>query len=185
MKVISSTLPKKIVGGDVLQWTDIYSVAISSTALLQYYFTQANSTNKLFVDGVAVTSIQYDFEATLPDTPATYLYQQKLVGSNGAITLRQGLIEVTPNYATTTNLDYRSDAQKLLDIVEEAIKARIEGGAVKEYEIAGRRLDRYPLTDLLALRSQLQKEVAQEKRAIALSKGLDRRIYVRFAQPHW
>ena len=47
----------------------------------------------------------------------------------------------------------------LLDKVEAAIDARLDGGAVDSYAIRGRNLKYVGLTDLFALRDQLRREV--------------------------
>lgn len=51
-------------------------------------------------------------------------------------------------------------AQTLLDKVETAIEAILDGGAVQSYSIGGRNLQRMTLPDLRSLRNELKKEVA-------------------------
>jgi hypothetical protein len=51
-------------------------------------------------------------------------------------------------------------AQELLDLVNDAIKARLEGGLVTAYTINGRNLQRDPLDKIIALRDDLKAEVA-------------------------
>lgn len=50
--------------------------------------------------------------------------------------------------------------QEMLDNVENAINARLTGGAVQAYSIGGRNLQYIPLTELYKLRDQLRREIA-------------------------
>jgi hypothetical protein len=50
--------------------------------------------------------------------------------------------------------------QEMLDNVENAINARMTGGAVQSYSIGGRNLQYISLDELLKLRDQLRKEIA-------------------------
>ena len=49
--------------------------------------------------------------------------------------------------------------QTILDNVETAINAIMSGGAIQSYNIAGRNLQKYSLTELTNLRSQLIREI--------------------------
>ncbi len=53
--------------------------------------------------------------------------------------------------------------QEMLDNVNDAINARLTGGAVSSYEIDGRNLKYIPIDDLLKLRTTLQNEVGLAK----------------------
>lgn len=50
--------------------------------------------------------------------------------------------------------------QEMLENVENAINARVTGGAVQSYSIGGRNLQYVPLPDLYKLRDQLKREIA-------------------------
>lgn len=50
--------------------------------------------------------------------------------------------------------------QEMLDNVENAINARMTGGAVTSYSIGGRNLQYISLDELLKLRDQLRREIA-------------------------
>lgn len=50
--------------------------------------------------------------------------------------------------------------QEMLDNVENAINARVNGGAVQAYSIGGRNIQYIPLPDLMKLRDQLRREIA-------------------------
>ena len=50
--------------------------------------------------------------------------------------------------------------QEMLDNVENAINARVNGGAVQAYSISGRNIQYIPLPELMKLRDQLRREIA-------------------------
>ncbi len=52
---------------------------------------------------------------------------------------------------------------QLLDQVTTVISARLNGGAVASYSINGRNLQYMPMQDLLALKRDLEKQLAAEK----------------------
>jgi hypothetical protein len=86
---------------------------------------------------------------------------------------------------TAGAFDDRSQAQKDLEAVEEAIRALTTGA--QEYQIGslgngGRKVVRADLAELIKWRDRLKAEVAREKRAEMIAQGLGdpRRLYVRF-----
>jgi hypothetical protein len=103
-------------------------------------------------------------------------------------TLRRGSLTVRKSLAfsgTPGAFDDRSQAQKDLEAVEEAIRALATGA--QEYQIGslgngGRKVVRADLAELIKWRDRLKAEVAREKRAEMIAQGLGdpRRLYVRF-----
>jgi hypothetical protein len=53
--------------------------------------------------------------------------------------------------------------QEMLEAVESAIIARMNGGAVQSYSIAGRNIQYCSLDELRRLRDQLRQEIAGQK----------------------
>lgn len=76
--------------------------------------------------------------------------------------------------------DLRSDAQVALDNVRATIRGKASADVLR-YQIAGRSLERYAMSELIALESKLATEVAREIEAARLAAGLKSRkqIYVR------
>jgi hypothetical protein len=76
--------------------------------------------------------------------------------------------------------DQRSHARKVLDAIEAVLERRATQDQM-EYEIAGRRLKRTAIGDLLVLRDRYRAEVAREEAAERAAAGLPdkRRLYVR------
>ena len=107
---------------------------------------------------------------------------------NGALTtIGTGNITLLPSLAyqgQPAAFDGRSQAQRDLDAVQAAIRARISGGAVDEYTIGNRRVKRMEMTDLLMLESRLKAEVARERSAEMIANGMGnpRNLFVRFGR---
>jgi len=101
---------------------------------------------------------------------------KKSIGS-GKITLQPD-----PRVASTA-LDLRTAAQVGLDAVRAVLRGTATAGVLK-YAIAGRTLERYSITELLALESKLAADVIAEKRAEDLTAGLGDRnkVYVRLGR---
>ena len=53
--------------------------------------------------------------------------------------------------------------QEMLEAVENAILARMTGGAVQSYSISGRNIQYYSLDELRKLRDQLRQEISSQK----------------------
>lgn len=65
-------------------------------------------------------------------------------------------------------------AQEILDALDTAVKARLDGGAVGSYSIGGRNIQYMPLDQLMRMRDKYKAEVAATQ---------DRRSYVEFEDP--
>jgi len=78
-------------------------------------------------------------------------------------------------------VDNRSHARKVLENIETYLENSGNLSAAS-YEIAGRKLQRFSLPELLAMRDKYKGEVAREDAAMNVSRGLPdrRRILVRF-----
>lgn len=98
-------------------------------------------------------------------------------------TLAQGAVEVLPDPASASVLDTRSQARVALDNIN-AYLANASNLTAAKYSIAGRSLDRHPMSELLRLKSHFQVEVAREDAAARVAAGLpdNRRVYVRFGR---
>lgn len=93
-----------------------------------------------------------------------YTLQASVTCSDGSVsTIKIYNIEVFPNLSIG-NADPRSHARRVLESIESVIEGTASSD-VLAYEIAGRRLERYPITELLKLRSLYQKEFQRESGA--------------------
>lgn len=68
------------------------------------------------------------------------------------------------------SLDLRTSAQVALDNVRATIQGKATADVLR-YQINGRSLERYPMSELIALEGNLAIRVAAEKRAAALAAG--------------
>lgn len=98
--------------------------------------------------------------------------------------LEAGQLKVLPALiAAAAGLDTRSDAETALDNVRQTIRGTATAG-VLSYEINGRQLQRYPMSELLKLESSLARQVADEANAIRMQAGLasKRKVHVRMGR---
>lgn len=181
LPLIPLNIPRTITPGDTVIWRDSFAEYKPPDYSLSWAIRGAST---LDLDAIAIGE---EFETTITPTASssltagTYFYQAYARLGGGRITLGSGQITVLANLESALgSYDGSTMAQKMLAAVEGAIAARLSGGAVDSYEIKGRRLDRTPLPDLVALRSQLKIEVYREQAAAELMGGDPRRLFVRF-----
>lgn len=109
----------------------------------------------------------------------TYTWRAQVTKAGEVYTVASGTMDIAPAFGAAT--DARSHARKTLDAIESYLE-NANNLAAAEYEIAGRKLKRFPLADLLAMRSRYQAEAQREAAAQAAAAGMPdpRRVYVRF-----
>ena len=180
LPAIPLNIPRTITPGDTITWRDFFTEYKPPDYSLAWAIRGATT---LDLTAIAVGD---EFETTITPTASstliasTYFYQAYARLGGGRITLGCGQITVLANLESQiSSYDGSTTAQKMLAAVESAIAARLSGGAVDSYEIKGRRLDRTPLPDLVALRSQLKIEVQREQAAAGLLPDA-RRLFIRF-----
>lgn len=179
-----TNIPAQFMAGDTVTWTDSsFDGKGSADYALTYTLVGAS---KLVVTGVAsgdgwdvtITSTQ---SAAL--TAGEYSWQAALTATGVKYTVGTGSLIVQKNIsAQDAGFDGRTQAQIDLDAVKAAIRARISGDAVTEYTIGNRSLKKEQLSALIALRTQLEADVAREKQAKRLSDGMGRAVFVRFGR---
>ena len=173
--------PAVIVAGDTAKWTKTladYSAAdgwaLSYTlvnATARYTFSATASGSDFSVTVAAASTIGY--------AAGLYDWRAQVAKSGEVFTVGSGQLSVQPSFASAT--DGRSSARKSLDQVV-AYLADSNNLQAAEYEIAGRRLKKLDIADLLALKSHLSAEVQRETAASRVAAGLpdQRRIFTRF-----
>lgn len=117
--------------------------------------------------------------ATAAWAAGDYEWRAQVSKSGEVYTVGSGAITVHPSFASA--VDGRSHARKVLANIEAYLENSGNLTAAM-YEIAGRRLQKIPLADLVAMRSRYQFEVAREDAANNAARGLPdkRRVMVRF-----
>lgn len=167
-----------MVAGDFASWTDTLPQYPASTWQLSYAI-RGNS-----VLDVIATPNGDDFELLISSTESSNLihgvhhWQAYVAQAGNRTTIGNGAIEVVQDLASAiTGYDGRSEAQKMLDAVSQAIITIGNGEMVQSYSIKGRSLSKYSLTELLQMRDRLKGEVAREN---ARKSGRDNRTYIQF-----
>ena len=112
-----------------------------------------------------------------------YAWRAQVSKAGQVFTVAEGRITVRPSFTAATTLDTRSSARKALEAVK-AYLADANNIKASEYEIAGRQLRRYTLSELWAHHDRLVTEVRNEGAADRIAAGLpsNTRVYVRFGQ---
>jgi hypothetical protein len=168
---IPTNEPDYIVAGDSPQWTRTFPDYPSTTWTLSYVLI--NATNKYTFNA---TSSGNDYLVTLSGTTTAawatgnYQWQAYVTSGSSRYTVASGLLEVKPNFATSSNVDIRTHAKKVLD----AIEAVIEGRASKdqqEYTIGNRSLKLMPIADLIKFRDKYRSMYLSEVNADKVARG--------------
>jgi hypothetical protein len=131
-------------------------------------FQSGNNTgNMTFVNGILwkasfTPQTKDTYIVTIHDSTLDVKYVQQLIALNQATPITS-VEEIT-----------ETDAATLLAAVEQAIAARVNGGAVQSYSIGGRNLQYVSLTELREMRKELRREVNLNKPS---------KTYAKFVQP--
>lgn len=172
---IATVEPESFIAGNTVKWTKSLSdYKPEDSWVLKYYFIKAgtqqiitatdNSDSKHLITLTAAQSAdwpvgEYKWQAVVTKTTERYVVDS-------------GSLTVVVDFAQQTS---GHDSRTYWETVLENVKAVLEERATKDqssYTISGRQLSRTPLGDLIALYSKAEGEVALEKRAEAIKKGL-------------
>lgn len=109
-----------------------------------------------------------------------YAWRAQVSKAGEVYTVGEGRIEIKASFAGN-HFDTRSVARQGLEAIE-AYLINVDNFQASQYEIAGRSLRRYSMTELLALRDRFKAEVLREEAAQRVANGLPdtRRVFVRF-----
>jgi hypothetical protein len=187
-------IPVTIRAGATIQWrdneaTDSFGNAIASSTYTLTYYLRFNAAS----EGATVVGSAYGrgWEFTIAAGTSTGFdagtWYWQAVATSGSIShtlgAGQSTVEAALNYTgTPAAFDGRTQNQKDLDAVQEAIRAIVSGGAVSEYTIGTRRLKKMDMADLVMLESRLKTMVMREQKAALIANGLGNptSLYVRF-----
>lgn len=176
---IPTSPPTEVRAGDTAQWRrSLADYPASAGWQLKYTLVSPSAAYNF-----AATADGDDFAISVP--PATtaawaagrYTLTEYVTDGTARFTLATTPVRVLADLAgaTTAGIDSRTHARKVLDSIEAWMETRAPvAGAV---EIAGRKIQNYPLGDLLALRDRYKAEVAREEHAA--QGGGSRRMLVR------
>lgn len=171
-------IPKSIVSGDSVTWTDSLPQYPASSWQLSWAIRGNSVLDEIATaDGDDFVTVISSVESA---TLSTGVHHWQAYVTQGATrtTIGNGAIEVIRDLASTpAGYDGRSEAQVMLDAVSQAIVAIGNGELIQSYSIKGRSLTKYSLTELIQLRDRLKGEVAREA---ARKAGRDNRVYIQF-----
>lgn len=178
-------VPPEFTIGESLAWEKSFSLYPASEWTLTYYFrgagpgfnAVATADGDTHVLAVAKT-------ATAAATAGRYSFQAFAEKGTEKILVDAGDIMAYATLATldtTEEVDPRSEAQKILDVIDARLSGDISRG-VMEYQIGDRQLKRYSLKELVEVRKMYAGIVARERRALSPD-GLFKNHHVRFRRP--
>jgi len=181
--------PADLYQGDRVKWLEI-SAPVDATAL-KVWLRSTTTGAGLEINGTAADSgwdVVITQQATTAMAAGSWELQVVATVDGAPLTVRRGSLTVRRGLAFTGmpgTFDDRSQAERDLDAVEEAIRALSTGA--QEYQIGslgngGRKVVRADLAELIKWRDRLAAQVAQEKRAQSLASGTatSRKIRVAF-----
>lgn len=170
--------PGNVVAGDSLSWTRAFSDYPASDGWVLAY-TLISSTKVFNItatadgDGFAVN---VDASATEAWEPDTYRLVEYVTQGTQRVTLGTTTLVVAPNLAAASaGADTRTHAEKMLALIDAWLESRAP--VAGSTEINGRKIQYYPITDLLVMRDRFAREVAREQAAPGKTAGV--RILVR------
>ena len=160
---IPSAPPTEIRAGDTVQWRrtlpdylagDGWSLRYALVSASAAYNATAASDGDDHLLTVAATT-------TAGWAPGRYALTEYVVKGAERFTLATTQLQVLPDLAAASSgLDTRTHARKVLDAIEAGLESKAPVAGM--LEIAGRRIQHYPLGDLLALRDRYRAEVRRE-----------------------
>ena len=176
-----TTEPASLIAGDTARWVKtlpdypasagwaLAYILVSATQRITFASTPSGDDHLVSVPAATTAAWPagaYEWRAQVSNGPEVY-------------TVATGSTVVQPSFGAA--IDSRSHARVMLAQIE-AYLQNAGNLTAASYEIAGRKLARYALADLMALRSKYQFEVAREDAAQNAARGLPdkRRVMVRF-----
>lgn len=177
-------MQSKLIVGDSLSVLDTYADYPASVGwVLKYRFVPRISGTAIQLTAVAEVD-SYRITASSTTTASwiagNYAWSKWVEKGTERQTLESGEIVFLPDPAQmAVGTDTRGHVEKVLANIE----AMLEGKATKdvqEYTIADRQLKHYSIPELLVWRDRYKAQLANEKASAAGSKGLGRKIYMRF-----
>jgi hypothetical protein len=177
--------PKIITQGDTLSF-DVPATSSATSATHTLNFSCGSATGTTTSKAGVANGSGWRVSLTPSETagfPVGKLYYSIAVSKTGErFTIEQGEIIVEADFTAIAPIDGRSQAEVDLAAVQAEIRARAGNGATLEYSIGNRSLKRESITVLITLENKLRADVAREKMAIKIAKGIGspRNLYVRF-----
>ena len=171
---IPTTEPGVLNVGDTWKWTKTLADYPADVWTLTYRFKSSVGGFEVVASASGTDhSVTVAYGTTAGYAAGFYGWVASVSNGSERYIVDSGTCTLNPDYragTATAAYDGRTHARTVLD----AIEAVIEGRATvdqQEYEIAGRRLKRMPVADLLKLRQHYKTEVQSEAMAEAIRNG--------------
>ena len=179
----ATTEPSRVTAGDTVTWQKSLS-DYPATASWVLSYTLINSTSKISFTATASGAdhlVSVAAATTAAWASGTYSWLAVVTKAAERFTVGQGTIVIGANLAAAATLDTRTHAAKVLATIEAYLEAPGSLSSAS-YEIAGRKLQRYTIPELLKLRDMYRAEAAREANALRLAAGFasKNQISVRF-----
>ena len=174
--------PSVILAGDTAKWL-ISLPDYPATEGWALAYTLINATAKITITATA-SGVDHLVTAAAATTAAyaagSYTWRSQVSRAGEVFTVATGTVQVQGSFGAAT-LDARSHARKALAAVE-AYLENPQNITAASYEIAGRKLQRLSIPDLLTLRDRYRAELATEAARARIARGLPNpgRVMVRF-----
>ena len=178
MTEISTSIPAEIRAGDTAKWQRSFAdyPAIDGWVLTYTMLGLGGAFNFVGVANADAFDVTVSAATTGTWPAGVYALTESVSLAGERYTLSSKNIRILDNLVGAVAGDTRSHCQKMLDNIEAWLESKAPTAAL--VEIAGRKIQNYALTDLLALRDRYRFEVNQELR---LSSGFGGgKLLVRF-----
>ena len=181
---IPTTEPVTLIAGDTAQWCITLPNYPASEGWALFYTLITSAEHYTFgsVPSGDAHLVTVAASTTANWAPDRYTWRCQAKKDAEVFTVGSGRLTLQGPFTDSDEAsDIRSHARKTLDAVE-AYLENPNNLTSAMYEIAGRKLQRLSIPDLLTLRSRYQAEVAREEAAALVGRGLPdrRRVFVRF-----
>lgn len=181
---IPTTEPSKIIAGDTLKWNrqDLSSHYPASLWTLTYALRGPEKIDITAVADGDFFSVVVAASVTADYKPGSYSWSAYVTSGIERYQIDKGTLEICPDLATMPGAyDGRSHAKKVLDSIEAVLENRATKDS-EEIEIAGRKITRMPVEDLLKFRDQYKAEYENEltEEKIANGENTGNQVKARF-----
>ena len=186
MKAAPTTEPTTIIAGDTLKWrrTDLSALYPAPAWTLSYTLRGPSRIDLTAAQDAEAHQVTVPAAETATYAPGEYTWAAFVTNAATAerYQVETGRLTIAPNLAADLPaFEGRSYARRMLGAIESVLLNRASEDA-NELTINGKRLVRIPPAELLTLRDKFRLEVANERKAERLRKGLSsgNRILLRF-----
>lgn len=179
--------PREFTIGESLSWTVVFDdyPAGDGWDLMYYFRGPGQGFDAAGTPDGDTFTVAVGTAATGVCSPGVYNWQAYVTRGGERILVQSGqstAIEGLWNLDTDHEVDSRSPAKQILDVIDARISGDVSKG-VLEYTIGDRQLQRYSLRELRDLREYYGAIVAREERRKSANGGLFKNYGVKFRRP--